>query len=550
MPKLRDWFDDRTGYRTTLSNRQARSVPGGPSWGRTLGPCALMLATVEVITGLILMARFAPSTTSAWASIHFNDQIAWGGFLRGFHYWAGQTLIVILALYMLRALLVASFRAPRELAWVTGLLLLPLVVVWTLSGGLIMGTQTARGQIEVETNIVAALPWIGPSLQELILGGSQIGHLANTHLYAIHVALLPIVVGLLTFVHVWQIRRNGVVTPENRASGSGDEAADLPYLPYQSIRNWLVFVIVLAGVGHAAWHWAPPLDMPADPEFEHIARPEWYFAFLFQLRHYFTGPQEVMWTMAVPGAMLLLLVFLPLFDRWLPRSLGVVVPCSPGCCLHRRLGDANVHRLCRPTDRRMRTSLPREDSKPNGPRGHGSWRTISTSPQKARSGRCDETPRRKVRDCSPNIVQVATRFSVLKGPMRPATSMRKIHPRPTCLDLPLENGWLAFSIRNKLAAITILGRRRSPKVRWSSGCKRTLLKCGLTWTKRNWPSFRPRSRTPCLPCRQRLRCFLKKRSMNKTPIESNEAARRSKIRLDVPNATSSMMTAKSGPRPI
>ena len=330
VARFRDFLDDRTGYRAALAARRERPLTRRPSWSATLGPCVAMLAAVVAISGLALMTTFSPSATTAWASVHYIEQLQVGpmpvgAFLRGLHYWGGQALIVLFAFYMLRALLTAAYRTPRELAWVTGVLLLPLIVVWALSGSLITGTQTSAGQIGVETTIVGALPLVGPALKRLILGGDEVGHLAITHFYFLHVALLPIVVGLLASLHFWQKRR----LPAGGGEGSKSPAAyvgdELSYRPYQSVRNLLILVVVLAAVAYAAWRFGAPLDMPADPEFDHIARPEWYFESLFQLRHFFTGPWEVIATMAVPLALLALLILLPLIDRWLPKVLSVLL---------------------------------------------------------------------------------------------------------------------------------------------------------------------------------------------------------------------------------
>ncbi|MBN1855224.1 MAG: cytochrome b N-terminal domain-containing protein [Pirellulales bacterium] len=329
MQKFLDWFNDRTGYRNWLASRRERALWDGPSWNGALVPGLCVLAGIECVSGLILMTIFSPSATASWASIHYIEQLPWGGFLRGLHYWGGQALIVLFAIYLLQMLLTASYRAPRELVWISGLLLFPLVVIWTLSGVLITGTQTAHGQIDVETNIVGLLPLVGPGLRKLILGGDAIGHLVVTHLYFVHVVLLPVVAGALAWFHIWQINRNqpgqtGTLSRGGPSDTDRPGSARIPYRPYQSIRNLLVSVLVLGMVTAAAWWLRAPRDMPADPGFEHIARPEWYFASLFQLRHYLTGPWEVVLTMAVPTVLLLLLILLPLFDRWLPKTLGLL----------------------------------------------------------------------------------------------------------------------------------------------------------------------------------------------------------------------------------
>lgn len=316
-----NWWDERTGWRGWT----ARRLPNGPSWGHALGAVLVWLGVVEVATGLLLMTSFSPSTTSAWASVHSIDQTPGGPFLRGLHYFGGQALIVLFALYMLRSLLTASYRAPRELAWISGLLILPLLVVWTLTGSLMTGTQTAHGQLTVEGNILGSLPLVGGAMKRILLGGSEIGNLTLTHLHALHVGLLPLVVGLLAWLHFAQLRRRGhawSAPPEE-----SDTGAALLYWPNQSIRNATLFTLAFAAIIAMAWQWGAPLDAPADPELaEHLdPRPEWYFTFLFKLRFFFTGPYEAVVTMSIPLLVLLVLILLPWLDRWLPRAAGATL---------------------------------------------------------------------------------------------------------------------------------------------------------------------------------------------------------------------------------
>ena len=119
-----DWLDSRTSYRKLLAPIRRRILPGGPSWTRTTGSCLLWLLLVEVVTGLLLMFTYSPSASSAWASVHYIESIPGGDFIRGLHYFTSQALLIALALHTIRTLVAGAFRAPRELIWATGLLLI------------------------------------------------------------------------------------------------------------------------------------------------------------------------------------------------------------------------------------------------------------------------------------------------------------------------------------------------------------------------------------------------------------------------------------------
>lgn len=320
-----DWLDARLGHRTLVASFRQRTLPDGPSWWYTSASCLFWLLVIQGVTGLLLMATYSPSMTSAWASVHFIDQTAAGRFLRGVHHFASHAMIILLAVHVARVLVTAAFRAPRELIWITGLLLFPLMIVWTVSGNPLKGSQTGMAQIAVEGNILGATPVIGPPLQRLLIGGDEVGNLTLTHLYFLHVGLLPVLVLLLAVVHLQQVYRHSIRSPTS-SDIAHDEAAGgpVPYSPHQTVRNLTVLAGLVGVIAWLAWTRGAPLDAPADPALPHTPRPEWYFRWLFELRRHFTGEREFIATIVLPMAILAFFLLVPLLDRWLPRRVGLV----------------------------------------------------------------------------------------------------------------------------------------------------------------------------------------------------------------------------------
>jgi quinol-cytochrome oxidoreductase complex cytochrome b subunit/mono/diheme cytochrome c family protein len=317
MRVLFDWLDARTGYRSLLAPLRTRILPDGPSWWLTSASCLAWVFAIELVTGLLLMTTYSPSTTSAWASVHYIEQSPAGRFVRGVHYFASHALIVLLAVHVLRVLVYRAYRAPRELIWISGLLLMPLVIAWAVTGNPLSASQKAVTQIEVEANIIGSTPLVGPAVQRLLLGGDEVGHLTFTHLYFLHVGLLPLVGLALLAVHLSQVYRHAVVRERLVTSGQA-----LPYWPYQSVRNATVATAVTALIGWLAWRRGAPLEAPADADLAILPRPEWYFRSLFELRRYFTGDWEFIATLVVPLATLLFFLAIPFFDRYLPRRVA------------------------------------------------------------------------------------------------------------------------------------------------------------------------------------------------------------------------------------
>ncbi len=320
--RMLDWLNDRVGYRRPLQWYRQRLLPEGPSWGRTTAACVLWLFLIESVTGLLLLTSYSPSMNSAWASVHYIDQMTAGRFIRGLHYFGGQGLIILFIVHTIRVLLSAAYRPPREIVWVTGLLLIPLLTVWAVTGNPLSGTQKGLAQIEVEGNIVGSTPLIGPIAQRVLIGGDEVGNLTLTHLHSLHVALLPLLVGCLLLLHLHQVFRHATYPP---AGTTATDPKSVPYWPEQSWRNLIAFSLVFGAIVFLALRYGAPHDVPADPELHHIPRPEWYFLFLFELRRYFTGQYEFIATVVIPGAVLLLLLIVPLLDGILGRRASLFV---------------------------------------------------------------------------------------------------------------------------------------------------------------------------------------------------------------------------------
>lgn len=328
MKAIADWFDARLGYRAITAAFRARVLPSGPSWWLTSASCLFWLFVIEAVTGLLLMATYSPSMTNAWASVHFIDQTDAGRFLRGVHHFTSHALIILLVLHVARVLVTAAFRAPRELIWATGLFLIPLMVVWTVTGNPLSGSQKGMVQIEVEGNILGSLPVVGNILRRLLIGGDQVGNLTLTHLYFLHVALLPLLVGVVLALHLQQVYRHNVRSTVAPPAATAPAKTPVPYWPHQTARNSVVLATLVGVIAWLSWSHGAPLDAPANPDLASTPRPEWYFRWLFELRRHFTGEREFIATMVVPAAILAFFLMLPLLDRRLSGRTGAVFRTS------------------------------------------------------------------------------------------------------------------------------------------------------------------------------------------------------------------------------
>jgi quinol-cytochrome oxidoreductase complex cytochrome b subunit/mono/diheme cytochrome c family protein len=321
---LSDWLDARTGYKHLMHEALDEPIPGGAKWRYVFGSALTSTFLIQLATGLLLMASYSPSSSTAWGSVFYINEVMSGGwFLRGIHHFGSQAMIVLLALHLLQVLVAGAYRAPREVNWWFGMILLFLTLGLSLTGYLLPWDQKGYWATKVATNIAGGTPVIGPAIQKVILGGPDYGNQTLTRFYALHVGVLPLLLILTLAGHVALFRKHGVTAPK-KARGEGKFWPEQVFMDVVAGAGVLGIMILLVMAEHGA-----VLDAPADPSSsDYPARPEWYFLSLFQMLKKFPGELEILGTIIIPGAIVTTLMLLPLLDKILPGKLAHFLACS------------------------------------------------------------------------------------------------------------------------------------------------------------------------------------------------------------------------------
>jgi len=321
--KMGDWLDARTGYRALLSHALDEPVPGGARWAYIWGSVLVGCITLQAVTGWAMMAYYAPSATTAWASVeHLTYGVSGGWLVRGMHHFGAQAMIVVVAFHLAQVAIFGAYKAPREVNWWLGLGLLGITLGFSLTGYLLPWDQKGYWATRVATNIAGTTPVLGKAIQQVLQGGAEYGSLTLTRFYALHVGVLPALLLALLVGHLVLFRRHGV-TP----GASADVSKVDRFYPTQLAKDlggillMLLVVAVLAYREHGA-----PLDCPADPASDYPARPEWYFLSLFQLLKYFEGRLEVVGSLVIPAVAGAYMALLPFWDRAPSRALRRRIP--------------------------------------------------------------------------------------------------------------------------------------------------------------------------------------------------------------------------------
>jgi ubiquinol-cytochrome c reductase cytochrome b subunit len=316
-----DWADQRTGCRRIVHEALYENVPGGARWRYVWGSTLTFALAVQFITGIFLWMAYSPSSQTAWESVYYiQDEMHGGWLLRGLHHYMAQAMTILLVLHLMQVVIDGAYKAPREVNFWFGLILLQLVLGLSLTGYLLPWDQKGFWATKVATNLVAIVPVIGPQLQKVIIGGSEYGHHTLTRFFALHAGVLPGAIVALLVGHIYLFRRHGLTAklPKRRP--------DAAFWPDQVLKDSVACLAILAAVlflivkpylfsSHGPL--GADLGAPADAsESYSAARPEWYFLFLFQFLKYFPAKTEIWGALIIPGLAMFVIFLMPFFGRW------------------------------------------------------------------------------------------------------------------------------------------------------------------------------------------------------------------------------------------
>lgn len=319
MNKLKIWLDDRTGYKALVHEALYENVPGGARWRYVWGSTLVFTFSVQVLTGLFLWMAYSPGSQSAWESVyHIQHNVSFGWLLRGIHHFTAQMMIVLLALHLMQVIIDGAYKAPREINFWLGLILMLIVLGLSLTGYLLPWDQKGYWATKVATNIMGITPFVGTDLQQVVVGGTSYGHYTLTRFFALHAGVLPALLIFFLVLHIWVFRRHGITVP------NAEWKPNATFWPDQVLKDAVACLAVLATVlVLVTWHGVGPqggaeLGAPADPSVSYsAARPEWYFLFLFQFLKYFHGEQaEIVGAMVIPGAIVGFMFLMPFLGHW------------------------------------------------------------------------------------------------------------------------------------------------------------------------------------------------------------------------------------------
>jgi ubiquinol-cytochrome c reductase cytochrome b subunit len=338
MQKLLGWIDARFPLTATIrAHLTEYYAPKNFNFWYFFGSLALLVLVLQIVTGIFLTMNYKPDAGLAFASVEYiMRDVDWGWMIRYMHSTGASMFFVVVYLHMFRGLMYGSYRKPRELIWIFGVLIYLALMAEAFMGYLLPWGQMSFWGAQVIVNLFAAVPFIGDDLSLWIRGDYVISDATLNRFFAFHVIALPLVLLALVAVHLVALHEVGSNNPDGveikkHKDANGKPLDGIPFHPYYTVKD-IVGVVVFLMVFSAIVFFTPEMGgwflerdnfVPADPlkTPEHIA-PLWYFTPFYAILRavpplfgsQFPG-------VVAMGAAIVLMFFLPWLDRGKVKSI-------------------------------------------------------------------------------------------------------------------------------------------------------------------------------------------------------------------------------------
>lgn len=215
LKKATEAIDERFDLTPIIEkNLTKKQVPKTLSWAGCFGGLAFLVFLIQLFTGILLLVYYTPSTERAWDSVTFiKSNVPMGWLVQRIHAVGANMMICLVFMHMFRVAYLKIFRKPRELHWISGVVLLFLTTTMAFTGYLLPWTQLSYWGAKVGTEIPSAIPLLGESIVIMIRRGQSIGQDTLGFFFAVHIWLLPAIAILMMSLHFVMIRRTGISRP-------------------------------------------------------------------------------------------------------------------------------------------------------------------------------------------------------------------------------------------------------------------------------------------------------------------------------------------------
>lgn len=334
LAQLMQWIDDRFPATKVWNEHLAEYyAPKNFNFWYFFGSLALLVLVNQILTGIWLTMNYNPSGEEAYRSVEFiMRDVDWGWLLRYMHSTGASAFFVVVYLHMFRGLIYGSFRKPRELVWIFGMIIFVLLMAEAFMGYLLPWGNMSYWGAQVIINLFSAIPYYGDAITEWIRGDFIISGATLNRFFALHVVALPMALLLMVFLHIVALHKVGSNNPDGieikkYKDENGIPLDGIPFHPYYTVKDivgvafFLFFfcMIIFFAPEMNGFFLEPPNFTPADPlkTPAHIA-PVWYFTPFYSILRAIPDQQIGVIAMALS---LIIMFFLPWLDRSKVKSV-------------------------------------------------------------------------------------------------------------------------------------------------------------------------------------------------------------------------------------
>ena len=330
MRRIGAFFRDRLGLDTIFGFLKSHRVPPDHGtwrgWFYVFGMATLTAFLLQVLTGIALTSTYIPSPAAAYESIQYlTHDTRWGWLVRALHFYGASAMVVLVTAHMSRVFLSGAYKFPREMQWITGVVLLVFTLTMAWTGQLLRWNQDGVWTVMVGARFAERVPFIGDWLAVQVLGGDTIGGATLSRFFVIHAIVLPLLIVATVGVHLWMVLYNGIsewpkagrkVDPTRYRAWFANlkKTVGIPYWPNVMSKELIASFVVVAIVFLLAVIFGPvPPGLPPDPT--HLAvdpRPDWFVTWYYALIWVKPRGLEDLFMVYLPMAALLALLALPL----------------------------------------------------------------------------------------------------------------------------------------------------------------------------------------------------------------------------------------------
>jgi ubiquinol-cytochrome c reductase cytochrome b subunit len=334
MTALVDWIDARFPMTRFFKEHASEYyAPKNFNFWYYFGSLALVVLVLQIVTGIFLTMNYKPSAADAFASVEYiMRDVQWGWLIRYMHSTGASAFFIVVYLHMFRGLMYGSYKNPRELVWIFGMLIYLSLMAEAFFGYLLPWGNMSYWGAQVIVSLFGAIPGVGEALVEWIRGDYYISDITLNRFFALHVVALPLALVFLVIAHIFALHEVGSNNPDGveikKVKGPDGHPVDgIPFHPYYTVKD-LVGLIVFAALFSCVVFFAPEMGgyflehanfEPADPlrTPEHIA-PVWYFTPFYAILR---AVPSKLFGVILMGAAVLAFFFLPWLDRAQVKSV-------------------------------------------------------------------------------------------------------------------------------------------------------------------------------------------------------------------------------------